>query len=152
LVYISGGTRKEQDIKKLQKEKGKKRKKKKKTEREKKRKENIFLKKKKEREGKKRNKWLSMKREHRMSNKNIHKRKGNTISCLLKSAIMKCLCTGDQFRWIDEMAAYGLGRSRRREATSNTNNAQAYEFSIAETSSTLQDAVGLDNEVYFFYL
>jgi predicted methyltransferase len=131
----------------------KKRKKKKKTEREKKRKENIFLKKKKkEREGKKRNKWLSMKREHRMSNKNIHKRKGNTISCLLKSAIMKCLCTGDQFRWIDEMAAYGLGRSRRREATSNTNNAQAYEFSIAETSSTLQDAVGLDNEVYFFYL
>lgn len=85
-----------------------------------------------------------------MKGKNINKRKENTISCLLKSAIMKCLCTGDQHRWIDEMATYGLTRTRRRGATPTTNEAEAYEYTIEDAEATLRDAANLNHEVCFF--
>lgn len=88
-----------------------------------------------------------------MRGKNINKRKGNTFSCLLKSAIMKCLCTGDQLRWIDEMATHGLRRTRRRGPTSGEVTEDAFNFSVEQTEATVCEASQIDQGVCcFFYL
>ncbi|KAJ4774260.1 no pollen germination related 2 [Rhynchospora pubera] len=95
---------------------------------------------------KKRNKWLSMKNEQWVRGKNINKRKRSLINCLLKSAIMKCLCTGDQLRWMDEMATFGLGRTRHRMATDNTNQVDPDEYTIEQAESNLREAADLNHE------